>query len=164
MKVSYDDETQSQLENMFVSRDDIRAPRFESLEELKVNISSNADLRKRRDYHIDIEGDSLVLLNFTEMAYKVPPNTTLIRVYGPVGVDNTTYDGGLCYAAVEPRPAWWSNDSFPLAAGYKLTNSTNRTMFLLPVDPAVESMVKIGALGWDASCRISGISSYPFHL
>lgn len=163
--------TQNQIANMFQQRNATKTeweqwPRLKALGEL--NSSYIPDFRKRnleprRDFNINIEGDTVVLKNFTEMSYKLPTNTTLIRVYGPVGAGNTTWDGGMCYATIDPLPAWWRNDSFPFAAGFKLTNSTNRTMFLLPVDPAVESTVKIGALGQDASCRISGISAYPFH-
>lgn len=103
------------------------------------------------------------LRNLTELSYQLPSNTTLVEVLGPVGRNNMTSYGSQCYAALDPRPIWWRNGSFPLAAGEKAVNATNRTMFLLPVDPAVRSTLKGGTLGWDASCFISGVKTYPFH-
>lgn len=124
---------------------------------------SNATLSKRAPFNYDVVDDSVVLKNSTELTYKIPANTTLIQVLGPVGKYNQSFDGSRCFAALDPHPPWWRNFSFPLSASYKLLNQTNRTMFLLPVDPAVDTTVIVGPVGNVSSCWVSGISSYPFH-
>lgn len=128
------------------------------------------DLRERRhtkhDKRLDIPHEivdgALLLKNGTELSYKVPASTTLIRVLGPVGMNQTAY-GSQCYADLDPAPAWWVNGSFPLSASQKVMREDNRTLFLLPVDPEVRTTVRVGPLGLDAYCYVSGFSSYPFH-
>lgn len=161
------------LVNMFLARDQLwesegsDQPRFppsvvnETLS--KQAASPGQDLSKRLDVTYEFIDDAIILQNLTELSFKVPENTTLIRVLGPVGIYDKAYRGSQCYAAVDPPPAWWRNDSFPLSASWKMVNETNRTMFLLPVDPEVRSTLKVGTLGLDSTCFISGISSYPFH-
>lgn len=107
--------------------------------------------------------DAIVLRNLTELHYEVPANTTLIRVYGPVGSNDLSWYGSQCYAALDPRQSWWRTNNLPLSAPLKAVNATNQTMFLLPVDPAVRTTLKIGTYGLQSSCFVSGVSSYPFH-
>lgn len=125
--------------------------------------ASNATLEKRRDVNFDVLNDTVLLKNYTELSYTAPSNTTLIRVYGPVGIYSESFYGSRCYATLDPHPAWWRNLSFPQSGQYKVRNETNRTMFLLPVDPTVRTTVRIGPVGNMTSCWVSGISSYPFH-
>ncbi|EKD01034.1 hypothetical protein A1Q2_04655 [Trichosporon asahii var. asahii CBS 8904] len=107
--------------------------------------------------------DTLVLRNMSELSYTLPTNTTLVEVLGPVGRSNLTFDGSHCYATLDPRPSWWRNGSFPFAVGERAVNGTNRTMFLLPVDPAIKSTLQIGGVGMDTTCLVSGMKTYPFH-
>lgn len=116
----------------------------------------------KRDIAYEAVDGALLLKNGTELSYKVPEGTTLIRVYGPVGRNYTAY-GSQCYADLDPPPAWWVNGSYPLSASEKAMKEENRTLFLLPVDPDVRTTVKVGTLGLDATCYVSGFSSYPFH-
>lgn len=141
-----------------------RTSRAELLEKFdRINEPSPGQDDSKVESRMDVIDDSLVLFNSTELSYRVPANTTLIQVLGPVGTYNKTSEPNRCYAAVDPHAPWWGNKSFPRSWSYKLRNDTNRTMFLLPVDPAVDTTVKIGALGDRASCRVSGFKSYPFH-
>lgn len=117
---------------------------------------------KRLDIPHEIVDNALMLKNGTELSYKVPISTTLIRVYGPVGMNETAY-GSQCYADLDPVPSWWVNGSFPLSASQKAMREDNHTLFLLPVDPDVRTTVRVGPLGLDATCYVSGFSSYPFH-
>lgn len=117
---------------------------------------------KSLDIPHEIVDGALLLKNGTELSYKVPASTTLIRVPGPVGMNQTAY-GSQCYADLDPAPAWWLNGSFPLSASQKAMREDNRTLFLLPVDPDVRTTVRVGPLGLDAYCYVSGFSSYPFH-
>lgn len=117
---------------------------------------------KRLDIPHEIIDGALLLKNGTELSYKVPVATTLIRVLGPVGMNRTAF-GSQCYADLDPVPSWWVNSSFPMSASQKVMREDNRTLFLLPVDPDVRTTVRIGPLGLDATCYISGFTSYPFH-
>lgn len=112
----------------------------------------------------DIVDASVMLKNMTELSYQLPSNTTLVEVLGPVGDGNMSSAGSRCYATLDPRPEWWRNATFPLSASEKMVNGTNRTMFLMPVDPAIRATVRVGGLGMDSTCFISGIKAYPFHL
>lgn len=111
--------------------------------------------------------DDYVVLSYRqELSYRVPANTTVVRVYGPVGTMDHSKHGNRCYAGLDPQPPWWRNGSFPISASWKVLNATNRTLFILPVDPEVPTTVKIGSFSGgsvDTSCFLSGISSYPFH-
>lgn len=115
------------------------------------------------DFNADVFQDAMVLKNATELSYRVPSNTTLIRVLGPVGIYNESWDGSRCFAYLEPHPPWWNVSGYPVSASWKVVNGTNRTMFLLPVDPAVQTTLYVGPVGNEASCWVSGIQSYPFH-
>lgn len=120
--------------------------------------------QRRRLGAWDIIDASVMLQNMTELSYQLPSNTTLVEVLGPVGYSNMTSAGSMCYASLDPRPEWWRNGTFPLSASEKMVNGTNRTMFLMPVDPATRATVRVGGLGMDSTCFISGIKAYPFHL
>lgn len=111
----------------------------------------------------DVKGDYLLIGNATEAVYKVPQNTTLVEVFGPVG-ENSEWEGyGSCYASFDPKPSWW-NGLIPVSSAQKLlVNMKNQTVFLLPIDPAQEFTLRVGAPA-NESCPISGIRTYPFHL
>lgn len=101
-----------------------------------------------------------LLSNSTEISYTVPPNTTLIEVVGPTGGEN----GWLgCYADFHPRPSWWIEGDVPVAQTYKPQNSTDQTLFFLPIDPTIQFTLRVGALGQGQPCGISGFRTYPFH-
>lgn len=105
----------------------------------------------------------LVLENSTELIYTVPSNTTLIEVLGPVG-DYSDWSGlSRCYAVLNPRPRWWQKPNFPLSVSQKFVNASDQTMFLLPIDPAIEYEVRVGSYGNETSCPVSAIRTYPFH-
>lgn len=104
----------------------------------------------------------LLIGKTTEAVYKVPQNTTLVEVLGPVG-DHPDWEGfSTCYATFDPKPSWW-NGLIPSTMSYKYINVNNQTLFLLPIDPTIDFTLRIGAAGND-TCPISGIRTYPFHL
>lgn len=143
-----------ELIGMYQQRRDLGAPRWPT----EAPSQTPPNLDKWEVIH-----DTLVLRNMSELSYTLPTNTTLVEVLGPVGRSNLTFDGSQCYATLDPRPSWWSNGSFPFAVGEKAVNGTNRTMFLLPVDPAIKSTLQIGGVGMDTTCLVSGMKTYPFH-
>lgn len=101
------------------------------------------------------------LRNSSELAYALPPNTTLVEVLGPCR-PGSEY-GNQCYATLNPRPAWWTEGNFPTSSSHKLVNQTNQTLFLLPIDPEIKFELRVGALGIHQICPIGGIRTYPFH-
>lgn len=104
----------------------------------------------------DIRNSSVVLQNYTELTYKVPTNSSLINVTGPV------YDANvLCYFVLDPEPWWWNGGVLPSAEPAKPEYRPNQTLILLPVDPAVEYQLIIGASG--KPCAISGITTYSYN-
>lgn len=108
--------------------------------------------------------DWLKLQNVTELSYVVPANTTLLRVLGPVA-DAFAHESD-CYASLSPDPSWWRRGNFPIASQYRRKlkpGLVNRTMFILPVDPAVQHTLQVGSPRPFVACRISGIQSYPLH-
>lgn len=104
----------------------------------------------------------LLIGNATEAVYKVPQNTTLIEVFGPVGDDNEWQGRSTCYATFDPKPSWW-NGLVPTSLSVKNFRRSNRTMFILPIDPTIDFTLRIGA-PQNVTCPISGIRTYPFHL
>lgn len=106
----------------------------------------------------------LLLANSTEMVYKVPPNTTLIEVLGPVGERPTWYGDGFCYAKLEPKPTWWIDGNIPLSKARKTMDKDELGMFYFPIDPEVEFTLHVGALGQESNCPVNGVRTYPFHV
>lgn len=101
-----------------------------------------------------------LLQNSTEMAYRIPRNTSLVEVVGPTGAES----GWLaCYAMLEPKPSWWIEGNIPVAQTNKPRNSADRSLFLLPIDPTVHHTIRVGSLGQGRQCAISGFRTYPFH-
>lgn len=117
----------------------------------------------RRDVSYENDEDYVLLKNNTELSYLAPANTTLIRVYGRVGTMNQSVKGSHCYADLDPRPSWFKPGEFPIAAEEKAVDAHNRTLFMLPIDPAIRTTVKVGSLDLDTTCFVSGFSTYPFH-
>lgn len=112
----------------------------------------------------DIVDGALVLQNLTELSYTLPPNTSLVRVLGPVKQDESWKELAVCWAALEPKPSWWFPSNFPTSRSFKEQNAENQTMFILPIDPTIQTTLKIGSsLRANQSCRLSGIQTYPFH-
>lgn len=103
----------------------------------------------------------VVLLNSTELTYDLPDNTTLVEVLGPSGQGQGWEGDSQCYAVFDPRPSWWQSPNFPTSISRKPTNSTEQTMFLLPVDPAVKFKLRVGGLGQNTSCQVSAVRTYP---
>lgn len=97
----------------------------------------------------------------TEVAYKVPKNTSLLRLLHDVG---PTGPFGPCYIALKPLPSWWAQNSTraPWAQGDKPQNRANQTMFLLPLDPVVEYELAVGPELNDVQCNFGGVVSYSF--
>lgn len=111
-----------------------------------------------------VEDDVLWLSKNTELNYKVPKNTTLIQVLGPVGVHGTLGDNRQeCLAHLQPPPFWWTNKRLPLSVSLKPQNRVQQTLFVLPVDPAVEHKLYLTSSDPNVTCRVSHIRSYPFH-
>lgn len=100
---------------------------------------------------ISSEG-ALMLELWTEVVYDVPPHTSLINITGPVSMDTHS-----CYARLEPEPWWWSS-SMPMTHPMKPTYRANQALLVLPLDPAKEYKLIIGAMGH--ACAISGIMTY----
>lgn len=102
---------------------------------------------------------------YTEIVYDVPRNTTLLNVTGPVGTGSFS-----CYAVLEPRPSWWG--VLPrFEAGYR--QSTNSTLFVFPLHPAIKYELAMGSVGSQSSfsvesdtalatCQIGGVTTYSF--
>lgn len=106
----------------------------------------------------------VVLYNSSEIIYKVPRNTSLVQVLGPVGNHSAWIGNSECYATFSPRPPWWMESSFPLSTSRKLIEGTDQTMFFLPIPPNIEYTLRVGGLGQDTSCPVSGIRTYPHSL
>lgn len=121
------------------------------------------DLNSLNQTHEIVEG-VVVLQNFTEISYTLPPNTTLVQVLGPVKLDDSWTDTAVCWAALDPQPDWWHPANIPVSRSRKEQNSENRTMFIIPVDPTVNTTLKVGSgIRANEACRVSGIKAYPFH-
>lgn len=104
----------------------------------------------------------LVLAPNTELSYPIPHNTTLVEVLGPVGNSTAWLGRSECYASFNPKPEWWQESKLPVSTSFKLVNSTDQTMFLLPIDPQIAFDLKIGSFGNSTTCPISAIRAYPF--
>lgn len=94
----------------------------------------------------------------------LPANTTLIRVLGP-GVPEY-FPLPQCYATLDPEPAWWRPDSYQgYSQHWKMRNVANRSMFIIPIDPTVHTMLRVGDPGPtdNSNCFISAVQTYPFH-
>lgn len=98
--------------------------------------------------------DALELLDWTEMTYDVPSNTSIVNVTGPV-----FYELGGCYARLEPEPWWWNN-VIPLAYPTKPAHRAGQTLFFLPTDPAVKYKLVVGSMG--VQCIVSGVTTYAY--
>lgn len=127
---------------------DIPAPVFESSLQRPVYVVT--------DGHV-------ALGNSSEIAYTAPQNTTLIEVLGPTGSNPNWVGDAECYAFLNPRPVWWRTSEFPLSTSRKAVAANNQTMFLLPVDPAIQYEVRVGGLGRENTCPVSAFRSYPLH-
>lgn len=100
-------------------------------------------------------GDGVLgLMDWTEITYEVPLNTSIINVTGPVSDELAG-----CYARLEPEPWWW-NDVMPLAYPTKPAFRADQTLFFLPTDPAVKYKLIIGSMG--IQCIVSGVTTYAY--
>lgn len=111
-----------------------------------------------------VDGNHLLLWNSTELVYKLPQNTTLVEVLGPVGEHPRWVGNANCYATLDPRPPWWNGTNFPLSTSKKAVNMTDQTMFVLPLPPNIQYTLRVGALGQENTCPVSSLRTYPFHL
>lgn len=108
--------------------------------------------------------NAMIVEGYTELAYSVPDNTTLLNITGPI----MSYCS--CYAAVNPRPAWWSK--LPSFRASVRLSPGDETFFVLPLDPTVKYELAIGsvdsmtddtpALDKYSNCGITGVTSYSF--
>lgn len=110
-----------------------------------------------------VSNGSVQLQNMAELSYSVPPNTTLLRVLGPISHDEDWNRTANCYAALDPEPSWWKAGNLPLSTSYKPQYAANRTLFLLPLDPTVAFTLRVGPPNPASKCFVSGFQSYPFH-
>lgn len=126
-----------------------------------------------------IVGDDMILSSLTELKYTPPANTSLIRVHGPVG-DNPERPTGQepqlvaqgkstsfeqkCTALLDPLPSWFNLSNLPVAEQDGLRNVTNMTLFLFPLDPAVQYTLKVLPRDNESTCIVSGITTYLFQL
>lgn len=113
------------------------------------------------NYHV--YDDQLLISWSSEVTYKVPQNTTLVEVIGPVGTNANWSASSICYAFLDPRPSWWLPNNFPFSNSRKAVNATNQPIFLLPIDPEIWYELHIGSLGVNNTCPVSAIRTYPFH-
>lgn len=118
----------------------------------------------------DVHGDTVFLREQTELVYDIPEHTTLVEVLGPVGRENDMDDGidgdpGLfeCYAYLDPPPFWWTPQRLPTSLALKPQNDIRRTLFLLPIDPAVRHKLHIGPTTDRMRCPVSHIRSYSYY-
>lgn len=111
-----------------------------------------------------VEDGVLWLSKNSELSYKIPKNTTLVEVLGPVGVHGTLGDDRQeCVAHLEPPPFWWTKKRLPFSASLKTQNRVKQTLFLLPLDPTVEHKLYVTSSHANVTCRVSHIRAYPFH-
>lgn len=104
----------------------------------------------------DITNNSVVLQNYTELTYKVPSNTSLLNITGPV------YDQDLsCYAYLVPEPWWWNDHVMPAANPYKPGYRPDQTLLLMPLDPEQEYELVVG--GGGKPCAVSGVTTYSYN-
>lgn len=110
------------------------------------------------------QNNAIVVGGYTELAYDVPDNTTLLNITGPI----MSYYS--CYAAIKPRPVWGKKlPSFRTGAGLA---PGDQTFFVLPLDPTVRYQLAMGsvdsmtngspALDKYSNCAITGVTSYSF--
>lgn len=132
-----------------------------------------------------VSGDNLVLESLMELVFTPPPNTSLVRVLGPAcpniqQLNTTPYapDQPVCVALLDPAPPWLQatlslgleervavfDYNWPMAWQTSPRNATNTTLFLLPLDPAVQYKVKVLPRNNHTLCAVSGFQTYPFHL
>lgn len=102
----------------------------------------------------DVSGDALALRDWTEVTYKLPLNTSMVNVTGPVFNETA-----LCYARLEPEPWWWSRH-MPVAYPQKPGERADQTLFVLPTDPTEEYQLVIGSRG--DLCTVSGVTTYAY--
>lgn len=129
-------------------------------------------------------GADLLLLSLVELTYKVPSGTSLVRVLGPIGVnpawakDIDERNGVLvsesgtdsnsrlklqCTFLLEPQPPWIdANATLPISYQDRIRNSTNETLFLIPLDPTVDYKLKVLPPNNRTVCVMSGVQTYPF--
>lgn len=100
----------------------------------------------------------IVLYNNTNIVYKLPRNTSLIEVLGPVGQHSAWLGDSRCYAQTEPP-----GKAVQLSTSKKVANDTDQIMFLLPVEPWLEHTLHVGGLGHWTSCPVSAIRAYPYN-
>lgn len=86
------------------------------------------------------EDGVLWLSKNTALTYSVPASTTPIEVLAPVVVHGTPGDNrqAWCIALLLPEPFWWTSRRLLLSVSVETQNRIQQTLFLLPVDPAVE--------------------------
>lgn len=132
---------------------------------------------------VQIEGDSVLLANLTELTFEPPANTSLIRILGPSGADAkwTTSDhlapehedlklNLFCTLLLDPMPDWIfrritpTHTHFPLASFEGPVFVPNLTHFLIPLDPTVNYKVTVLPQNNKSVCVTSGIKTYSFYL
>lgn len=115
--------------------------------------------KRQADY--EVRDNHVVLSDMMAVSYALPPNTTLVRVLGPTVVESEPFD--QCTAILDPSPDWWQPSNQTYSYGYKAIREANRTLFLIPIDPAVQTTIKISPWITTTECYVGGIQSYPFH-
>lgn len=105
----------------------------------------------------DITNSSVVLYNYTEITYRIPANTSLVNVTGPVFPEDTN-----CYFLLDPEPWWWNDDVMPAADQDKPEYRAEQTLILLPTDPTAEYHLVMGA-GNEKRCALSGVTVYSYN-
>lgn len=121
---------------------------------------------EQQPQHSVVEGHLLLSIN-AEASYKLPSNTSVVEVLGPVGANEAWTGRGQCYVTLDPKPWWWTHNGIPYSTARKQFlryNLSNQTMFLLPLSPTAQYTLRIGNLGENTTCAFNGIRSYPFHL
>lgn len=104
----------------------------------------------------NIRNESIVLQNHTEITFKVPPNTSLLNITGPVYPEDTN-----CYFLLDPEPWWWNGGVIPAADQNKPAYRPNQTLIMIPTDPAVEYQLIMGAGG--KPCAITAVTAYSYN-
>lgn len=83
------------------------------------------------------------------------------NVTGPVYNDNSP-SRFYCYAIISPEPWWWNPKALPTADAQKPEYRPDQTLLMLPLDPAAEYRLVIGALGRTRTYSVSGITTYAY--
>lgn len=119
--------------------------------------------RKGTGVNYSMIDNGIQVLDYTEVTYDVPANTTLLNITGPLGQNFS------CYAALKPPGPWLTGKTSSPLLGVMTFSSqrpevrASETFEVVPLDPTVKYELSIGGYSnYSAKCNIGGITSYSY--